>query len=32
LVLKSGKIVEAGTHPELLQASGEYSRFHAQAK
>jgi ABC-type multidrug transport system fused ATPase/permease subunit len=32
LVLKSGKIVEAGTHPELLQMSGEYSRFHAASQ
>jgi subfamily B ATP-binding cassette protein MsbA len=32
LVLKSGKIVEAGTHVELLAGAGEYSRFHFAAQ
>jgi ABC-type multidrug transport system fused ATPase/permease subunit len=32
LVLKSGRIVEAGTHSELLAGSGEYSRFHSAAQ
>ncbi len=32
LVLKAGRIVEAGTHAELLSGRGEYSRFHAAAQ
>jgi len=32
LVLKSGQVVEAGTHAELLAGRGEYARFHAAAQ
>jgi len=28
-VLKNGEIVEAGSHAELLQLKGEYSKLHS---
>ena len=33
LVLKEGRLVEAGTHPELIQRGGEYAAmFRLQAE
>ena len=30
IVLKDGEIIEQGTHLELIQTSGEYSKLHQQ--
>jgi ATP-binding cassette, subfamily B, bacterial len=30
LVIENGEIVEAGTHPELLDQMGRYAQFYAR--
>ncbi|MEL7225765.1 MAG: ABC transporter ATP-binding protein, partial [Cyanobacteria bacterium J06576_12] len=30
LFLENGKILESGTHPELLRQNGRYAQFHTQ--